>query len=45
MNAASQDSTIVMSGGKRRSSDDDVIRAWPWFGGMPGKGAGWIFAL
>ena len=30
---------------KRKYSDDDVIKAWPWFGGMPGKAARGIFAL
>jgi uncharacterized membrane protein YhaH (DUF805 family) len=31
--------------GKRKYSDDEVIKAWPWFGGTPGKAARKIFAL
>jgi len=34
-----------MSDGKKRYSDDDVIKAWPWFGGMPGRAARGILAL
>jgi len=35
----------TINGGKKRSSDDDLIKAWPWFGGMPGKAVRGIFAL
>jgi uncharacterized membrane protein YhaH (DUF805 family) len=34
-----------MTDGRKRSSDDSVIKAWPWFGGMPGRAARGIFAL
>lgn len=37
--------TIVMSHGKKKSSDYDIIKSWPWFGGMPGRAARGIFAL
>ncbi len=30
---------------RKRYSDDEVIKAWPWFGGTPGKAARRIFAL
>jgi uncharacterized membrane protein YhaH (DUF805 family) len=26
-------------------ADDEVIKAWPWFGGTPGKAARKIFAV
>jgi len=34
-----------MSHGKKKSSDYDIIKSWPWFGGMPGRAARGIFAL
>lgn len=34
-----------MTDGRKRSLDDDVVKAWPWFGGMPGRAARGIFAL
>ena len=34
-----------MNGSKRKYSDDEVIKAWPWFGGTPGRAARGIFAL
>ena len=30
---------------KRKHTDDKVIKAWPWFDGMPGKAARKIFAV
>jgi hypothetical protein len=30
---------------KRKYNDDEVIKAWPWFGGTPGKAARKIFAI
>lgn len=35
----------MMNPSKTRYSDDEVIKAWPWFGGMPGRAARGIFAL
>ena len=34
-----------MSSSGRRPTDAEVIKAWPWFGGTPGKAARKIFAL
>jgi uncharacterized membrane protein YhaH (DUF805 family) len=34
-----------MSEKKKRYTDDEVIKAWPWFGGTPGRAARKIFAL
>ncbi len=34
-----------MDGTRRKYSDDDVIKAWPWFGGAPGKAARTIFGF
>lgn len=36
---------MPMSRQRTSRSDDDVIKAWPWFGGMPGRAARAIFAL
>jgi uncharacterized membrane protein YhaH (DUF805 family) len=30
---------------RRKCTDDEVIKAWPWFGGTPGKAARKIFAV
>jgi uncharacterized membrane protein YhaH (DUF805 family) len=30
---------------RKRYSDDEVIKAWPWFGGTPGKAARKVFAI
>jgi uncharacterized membrane protein YhaH (DUF805 family) len=34
-----------MSSQRRKPTDDEVIMAWPWFGGTPGRVARKIFAL
>ena len=32
-------------GSPKRYTDDEIINAWPWFGGMPGKAARKFFAI
>lgn len=34
-----------MGGQKRKPTDDEIIKAWPWFGGTPGRAARKVFAL
>lgn len=34
-----------MNSRRKKYTDDEVINAWPWFGGMPGKAARKIFAI
>lgn len=34
-----------MEGTRRKYSDEDVIKAWPWFGGVPGRAARKIFGF
>jgi len=34
-----------MNESRRNYTDDEVIKAWPWFGGTPGRAARKIFAL
>lgn len=40
-----ENETVVMSDRRKRYSDDEVIKAWPWFGGTPGKAARKFFAI